>query len=302
MIACALITLLAFAEALLVMAAAVFGRQKAALATEVATPPNSDGKAKPFSRLPWLRAAEGCLLGAFLGIVGTMLGLEWILNTDDLVTYFGAAGIVIALFRGRRLLRVLVSLALLLLVLVTCTSMPALLVRSLFRSDPLRPAPAIVVLASSLYSGDTMSASAQFRSLHAYELTHQGSAPTILVANSRRDGSQAGLMRRQLRDIGLECRVEEMGFAQNTHDEALLVADIAKRRGWSTVILVTQPWHMRRAAATFEKTGLHVVCSPCREGTYDLGRVDMSGERVDAFRDWLHEWIGYQVYRARGWL
>jgi uncharacterized SAM-binding protein YcdF (DUF218 family) len=68
------------------------------------------------------------------------------------------------------------------------------------------------------------------------------------------------------------------------------------------VILVTQPWHMRRAAGVFEKAGLKVICTPCVEGHYDLTNLDSPSPRLLAFRDWAHEAIGYQVYRLRGWL
>jgi len=103
-------------------------------------------------------------------------------------------------------------------------------------------------------------------------------------------------------DFGLDYPVEQTGIASNTHDEAVLAAEIARRRHWSSVVLVTHPWHMRRAAAAFEKAGIHVICSPCAENEYDSRTIAVTHERLSAFRNWFHEVIGYESYKSRGWL
>ena len=52
----------------------------------------------------------------------------------------------------------------------------------------------------------------------------------------------------------------------------------------------------------FEKAGLRVLCSPCREQEYDISSLNSLNTRLRAFRDWAHEAIGYRIYRWRGWL
>jgi uncharacterized SAM-binding protein YcdF (DUF218 family) len=101
--------------------------------------------------------------------------------------------------------------------------------------------------------------------------------------------------------LGLDYPVDEVGPVFNTHDEAVAVAALARQRGWHRVILVTHLWHMRRAAAVFEKAGLPVLCAPCDEAQYDLKALNTSDARLHAFRDWLHEIVGIAVYRLRGW-
>ena len=57
---------------------------------------------------------------------------------------------------------------------------------------------------------------------------------------------------------------------------------------------------MKRAAAVFEKTGLHVICVPCNEGRHDLNALADVGDRMGAFRLWLRETVAYKVYQMRG--
>jgi uncharacterized SAM-binding protein YcdF (DUF218 family) len=108
--------------------------------------------------------------------------------------------------------------------------------------------------------------------------------------------------REQMRDLGLHFPVEVVGPVRNTHDEAVAVSELARQRGWGQVILVTHPWHMRRAAAAFEKAGVKVICVPCVESQYDLGTFDTAGDRLAAFRFWVHETGGYLWYKLRGWV
>src|ERR1043165_4182405 len=97
-------------------------------------------------------------------------------------------------------------------------------------------------------------------------------------------------------NLGIQTPLTETPFVRNTHDEALEVAKIAKERGWRDVILVTHPQHMRRAAAVFEKTGLHVIASPCVEWRYNLSDLNNMPSRITALREWLHEEVGILVY------
>ena len=204
------------------------------------------------------------------------LGFELLLRTDDLLAFFAASGILLVLWGARRLLRVIVAIAFAVLMFIDYTPVSWALIHSIERAETIRPAPAIVMLANTVYPDGTMSAAAQSRALHAYELLRQGVALRVLVARFRSEGSLAGAMRSQMAGLGLDYPVEETGTGDNTHDEALLAAAIARRRHWDTVIFGTHPWHFRRAAATFEKAGLHVLCSPCSEGEYDRASVGMT--------------------------
>ncbi len=100
-------------------------------------------------------------------------------------------------------------------------------------------------------------------------------------------------------------RVEVLGPSLNTHDEALQMRNLAQTNSWKKITLVTSAWHMRRAAATFRKTGLDI--SPV--GSDFQGTAALQDERVNfipstaslvLLKLWLEESLGYAYYRLRG--
>jgi len=105
--------------------------------------------------------------------------------------------------------------------------------------------------------------------------------------------------------------VMNLGINANTHDEALKAAALAREHGWQRVILVTSACHMRRAEGLFRKLGVPVIPVACDFQAYDGGGVepltyDVSPfPRIEGFSKlsvYLHETLGWIVYRWRGWL
>jgi uncharacterized SAM-binding protein YcdF (DUF218 family) len=98
-----------------------------------------------------------------------------------------------------------------------------------------------------------------------------------------------------------------LGVCKNTHDEALKVQALAREKGWKRILLVTAASHMRRAEAVFRAAGFDVVPVAC--DFQNLGTVYKPDYNpapwVDGFRlmdIYLHEMIGWWVYRWRGWV
>jgi uncharacterized SAM-binding protein YcdF (DUF218 family) len=208
-----------------------------------------------------------------------------------------------ALTRARPLLWAAAVLSVAAWGVVAYTPLVRVLMPLVERQDRLRPMPAIVVLSASQHRDKTMNAAGQQRVIEGYTLLRQGMAPRLVLTNEVVPyGSAVPAVRRQMQMLGLNYPVDEVGPVFDTHDEAVRVAQLARERGWHQVILVTHIWHARRAAAVFEKAGLPVLCAPCVETEYDLSALKSPDDRLHAFRDWLHEIIGYQIYRLRGWI
>lgn len=245
----------------------------------------------------------GFLLGAFLGVGLWLLGCYQSSGTKDMFLAPAAAGALLGLTRLRSCLWAGAFAVLGLLLVIGYSPLVPALTKAGSQADPLVPAPAVVVLSSSVHRGGALSSRAQDRALEGFTVLRGGYAPLLVLTDSvQEDGSQVPAVRGQMRVLGLRFPVEVTGPVRDTHDEALAVARIARRRGWKRVILVTHPWHMRRAAAVFRRAGVGVLRCPCLEGEYDLGSLDAAPSRYQAFRDWLHEAVGYQVYRWRGWV
>lgn len=254
-------------------------------------------------RISWQRAFTGFCLGALTGTGFSLLGLCTLAEFDDTFLLMGCLGLLLWQTRLRCVLAALAGIVLFVMGMVAYTPLVSHLLPRLLRRDVLQSAPAVVVLSSHVQKEQTLSAPAQERILQGYRILRTGLASRLVLTNATVEyGSQAPLIREQMRMLGLNYPVEEAGKVQNTHDEALAVARLAKRNGWTRVILVTHPWHSRRAAAVFEKAGLPVLCAPCVEGNVDMAALTGCSDRLAAFRLWLHEAVGYQIYKWHGWV
>ena len=252
------------------------------------------------------RSLEGFLLGALLGLCVSTLGISELLHLEiqeDIVLLPGLAGTLLALSPARRLLRIASCAILAVVILVGYTPLMSRLMPPLVRADALERVPAIVVISTALRKDNTLNAAGQERFVHGYLLLKQGWSGTLVLTRAiPKIGDQSPVVMAQMRTLGLDFPVERVGPVFNTHDEAVLAAQLARMRGWKRVILVTHPWHMRRARAVFLKAGLDVLCSPCVEGSYDMSDLGTPRGRFAACNNWLHETVGFQIYRLRGWL
>jgi uncharacterized SAM-binding protein YcdF (DUF218 family) len=251
------------------------------------------------------RATGGFILGMLGWSAAVQLGLGTLPNLGgfDRMLIAGAVSALVALTRFRPLLWVATGLCCALTAVVGYTSVVVRPTQALVREDTLRPSDAVVVLSSSVRKSGEMDDSFQNRVLHAYEVLRQGFAPRLVVTRLSPPSKQKSYIpaiRQQFRFLQFDYPVEEVGPVENTYDEARAVAALLKERGWKRVILVSDPTHLRRAAATFKKAGVPVLCSPCRNPDYDIARIRDPNERLKACRDLFHESIGYETYRLQG--
>ncbi len=193
------------------------------------------------------------------GAVGLMLGLVVKeLDLTTLVSFFGernyvviACAIVCAtawLTRLRRVVAAAAVSAALLWLAVGFTPLTAFMARDLVRQDPLAQSDAVFVLASSLQDDSELTTSAMSRLLHGLELLGEGWAERLVLTElsepvPRYREAACAIMDR----LGLENEVIALGPVRNTHDEAVLVAELARDYGFERLLVVTSPSHSRRA-------------------------------------------------------
>jgi uncharacterized SAM-binding protein YcdF (DUF218 family) len=255
-------------------------------------------------KIPWRRLRRGLILGGLAGSAIVVLNVNVLFrNFAHTILAATLIGGVLGLAGFRKLLWYINAVLLIGILLIAYTPLAKTLLHSLDRADPPAPADAIVVLADGYIDDRTIAAQAQDRVLCALRLLRAGYSHQLLLTRPIGDaGGWTNLVRRQMLDLGLDYPVDQTDPVTNTHDESLSVARIARAHGWHRVILVTQSWHMRRAAALFARTGLTIIRVPCGDSTYDTQNVSEPYDRLYAFRDWLHETVGYTVYQLRGWL
>ena len=96
----------------------------------------------------------------------------------------------------------------------------------------------------------------------------------------------------------------EEGRSATTYENARFAAELLRERGLLEIALVTDGWHMPRAAASFRARGLKVIPAPCtlRSASFDgplsgwlpSHHALVQNERV------LHEWLGLAWYLLSG--
>ena len=251
------------------------------------------------------RVAAGLAVGAATALLFDSLGLY------AAVSYWGPQApvvvVVTVLFGGLWSTRVRPVLGLsaaglgLLWLVVAFTPLVPWLAQGLVRRDALRPAEAVVVLASNIQRDGELTEASMSRLLHALELVSQGHARRLVLTEMRPPSrSYAEPARELMQALRIDAELLTVGPVSNTRDEAALVKRLCAERGYTSLILVTSPTHSRRAAATFERQGLTVLSSPSVETRFDLETLDSVDDRLRGFPSVLHERLGLLLYRLRG--
>ncbi len=265
----------------------------------------SSGKPGAGRRGRWTHVLQGFILGMLIGHVASLLGVQSIpvLRTVHLAPVMGVLGALLALTRGWWLLWWAAGTLCLGWLVLGYTPLIVRPVRTLVVRDRLQPVEAVVVLSSDIHPSGALTTAAQVRLLKGYEMLRDGYARTLVLTRlPAPKKSYLPAVREQMRVLGMSHPILETGAVTNTHDEAVKVSALARERGWKRMILVSDAIHMKRAKAVFAKAGLPVLCAPSASRDFDLATLEVPSDRVHAFREWLWETIGMQVYKRNGWI
>ena len=175
-------------------------------------------------------------------------------------------------------------------------------------AEPLRMAAAparadaIVVLGGGVGESGQGGQGYQERVKKAVELYRAGYADQLVFSTGwTYTFHEADLMRALAVSLGVpESAITMEKSAANTYENARFVRAIAEPRGWKRILLVTSPYHMRRALLTFRKQApeLDVIPTPGASAFYAHGRATT----VPQLRGMLHEYVGILDYWRRGWI
>jgi uncharacterized SAM-binding protein YcdF (DUF218 family) len=199
----------------------------------------------------------------------------------------------VALGAGRLVVRVVGAALTAVLLLVVST---ALAIWWTARQDARPTSDAIVVLGSAQYNG-VPSSIFEARLEHALDLYDKGVAPVIVTVGGKATGDQfteAEAGREYLADAGVpDDALLAVQQGVDTLESMRAVAAQLDDRGWSTAVLVTDPWHAMRAERMAEDAGMDASSSPTRQGP-------AVQTRTTQFKYILRETAAYLLYRATG--
>ncbi|MEL6552751.1 MAG: YdcF family protein [Cyanobacteria bacterium J06621_11] len=190
--------------------------------------------------------------------------------------------------------------------------------------DPVPTADAIVVLGGAtaphiaprpwvevLEAGD--------RILYGARLYNQNKAPKLILSGGRVTwrGSSEASEADDMKEIALAMNVPISailleGTSLNTRQNAVNVAPILKAESIQSVLLVTSAVHMPRSVAIFNKLGIEVIPAPTDYLVPTESAINTLEGRLlslipDAkstlqFTRALKEYVGFVIYRLRGWV
>lgn len=228
-----------------------------------------------------------------LALVGSLLGLRW-RRVGALLSFVSAAS-----------LYVLATPA------VSGLLLHAVAVQASDGVDDIGRAQAIVVLGGDMRHGDGSTVPDDVGPLtlerlrRAAALYRMRPLPVAVTGGPIADSRLplARLMQEVLaREFDVPVRWREE-HARNTFENAKLSAEMLRADGIHTVIVVTQPWHMRRALWAFRRVGLRPIPGPTyRTGDGNpmvLGDLFPRPEALLRSFYALHETLGLLYYRLR---
>jgi uncharacterized SAM-binding protein YcdF (DUF218 family) len=194
---------------------------------------------------------------------------------------------------GSLLTRSLVALVLAAVLLVAAT---AGAIWWTARHDERPTSDAIVVLGSAQYNG-VPSSIFEARLEHALRLWNDGVAPVIVTVGGKADGDQfteAEAGAQYLAQAGVPSdALLPVPEGVDTLESMRSVSIAFDERGWTTAVLVTDPWHAMRTQRMAEDAGIEATTSPTRQGPSVYSRTTQ-------VKYIFRETAAYLLYRVTG--
>jgi uncharacterized SAM-binding protein YcdF (DUF218 family) len=132
---------------------------------------------------------------------------------------------------------------------------------------------------------------------HAITLYDDGVAPVVVTVGGKKAGdefTEAEAGRDYLAENGIpRDALLAVPTGVDTLESMRAVASAFQDRGWSSAVLVSDPWHVMRAERMAEDAGIDASSSPTRQGP-------AVQTRATQFRYILRETAAYLLYRATG--
>lgn len=180
-------------------------------------------------------------------------------------------------------------------------------------AEPLRvsqdphKADAIVVFAGGVGESGKAGQGYEERIYHAAELYRQGYADKLIFSSGYSYFLEEALV---MKAVAVSLKVPEASIiledkAKSTYENIKFTKEILDNKKIDSILLVSSPYHMRRALLVFNKVArdIKVTCVPVPNSVFYVqpqkGWKKIKPEQVKAI---LHEYLGIIFYWVRGWV
>jgi uncharacterized SAM-binding protein YcdF (DUF218 family) len=170
-------------------------------------------------------------------------------------------------------------------------------------SDAPRQADAIVVFGGGLGEAGRVGQGYEERVEHAVRLYKEGYAPRLLlVSGYAYRFKEAQIMKILAASLGVpQEKIYLRDDARNTYEYVNFTKEIMEKMDWDSILLVSSPYHMRRASLVFDKAvkDAQIIYTPIPKSLYyDHSR----GTSLGHIRGILHEYLAIIYYWWKGWV
>jgi len=170
-------------------------------------------------------------------------------------------------------------------------------------SAPPEPADAIVVFAGGVGESGQAGGGYQERVKAAVDLYRARYAQHVVLSSGFRFVfHEAEVMKDLATANGVPADAIELEqSAANTHENVVFTREILARRGWRKILLVSSPYHMRRALLTWRGSAPDVIVipTPVQQSLFYLHE---RGPSLDQVRGIMQEYLAIAAYWWRGWI
>ena len=149
--------------------------------------------------------------------------------------------------------------------------------------DHAQPADVIVVLGSQVYPGGRAGPSLERRAQHTAVLYRRGLADHIICSGGVGDNppSEAEVVCERIVELGVPPgAVIYETRSHSTEENAAYSAAIMRHRGWRSAIIVSDGFHMLRAAWMFERAGVIAHPSPAQVTAGPMNLIERFGREA----------------------
>jgi uncharacterized SAM-binding protein YcdF (DUF218 family)/glycosyltransferase involved in cell wall biosynthesis len=170
-------------------------------------------------------------------------------------------------------------------------------------SSPPQRADAIVVFAGGVGESGQAGGGYQDRVRRALDLYQAGYATQVVFSSGFRFAFREAEV---MRDLAVANGADATAItleeaASNTRENIVFTHGILEKHGWRTILLVSSPYHMRRAMLTWHHLApdITVIPTPVEQSLFYLHE---RGATLDQARGLLHEYAAIVAYWWRGWI
>jgi uncharacterized SAM-binding protein YcdF (DUF218 family) len=168
---------------------------------------------------------------------------------------------------------------------------------------PAEAVDVIVVMAGGVGESGQAGGGYQERVKHAVDLYWAGKAPRMIFSSGYVFAFRETEV---MRELAVSLGVPDSALlletrAANTYEHAAYIRETLRTGGWQRILVVSSPYHMRRALLTWRKVAPEVTAIPAPVAQSQFYQHDV-GASLEQMRGIAHEYAGILTYKWRGWI